>query len=89
MMGKGQAENQGITIKPKLNNTGKPVKMISGDLLPAFRSAVEGSALTKTGLIEVLKKQFPKCSKDAIKDTLSHIAMRQGAKEIEKRWVLV
>jgi len=70
-------------------DSNKLTKMIATDLLPAFKEAVAGSALTKTGLIEVLKKQFPKCSKDAIKDTLTAIAVRQGAKEAEKKWVLI
>lgn len=76
------------TAKLKGNQTtsGKPIKMIPADLLPAFKSAVEDSTLSKVGLIEVLKNQFPKCSKEAIKDTLSSIAVRQGT---EKKWVLM
>lgn len=35
----------------------KPGKMISDELLPAFKQVVEGSNLTQVGLIEVLKKQ--------------------------------
>ena len=86
-----QIENK--SPNPKLKHgtqakPGKPVKMIPADLLPAFKEAVTGSTLTKIGLIEVLKSQFPKCSKDAIKDTLSSIAIRQGGKEAEKKWVL-
>ncbi|KEF54753.1 uncharacterized protein A1O9_09195 [Exophiala aquamarina CBS 119918] len=77
-----------VTAISKGNQTtsGKPVKMIPADLLPAFKSAVVDSTLSKVGLIEVLKNQFPKCSKDAIKDTLSSIAVRQGT---EKKWVLI
>ncbi|RVX66449.1 hypothetical protein B0A52_09679 [Exophiala mesophila] len=65
----------------------KAVKMVPSDVLPAFRAAVEGSTLSKVGLIEVLKDQFPKCPKDAIKDTLTTIAVKQGGKD--KKWVLV
>ncbi|KAL9616345.1 MAG: hypothetical protein Q9204_008584 [Flavoplaca sp. TL-2023a] len=53
-----------------------------------FKRAVDGSDLTKAGLIEILKKQFPKQSKDAIKDTLGMIAERTGSKEKDKRWVI-
>ncbi|KAL2424203.1 hypothetical protein ABEF95_004555 [Exophiala dermatitidis] len=87
----GQTEPKSSAIKVGASNTagsGKPLRMIAEDLLPAFRDAVSGSTLTKTGLIEVLKKQFPKCSKDAIKNTLETIAERQGLKEVDKKWVL-
>ncbi|KIW39081.1 uncharacterized protein PV06_08892 [Exophiala oligosperma] len=66
----------------------KPIKLIDTNLLPAFKSAVSGSTLTKIGLVEVLKQQFPKCAKDAIKNTLESVATRQGTKEAEKKWVL-
>jgi chromatin assembly factor 1 subunit A len=39
--------------------------------------------------VEILKKKFPSCSKDAIKGTLDSVAVRQGAKEVDKRWVLI
>lgn len=94
----GQTENSTKVAASKSNAgnvagagaaTGKPLKLIPGDLLPAFQDAVSGSELTKTGLVEVLKKQFPKCSKDAIKNTLESIAERRGVKEIDKKWVLI
>ena len=69
-------------------NLKKPTKTISPDLLPTFKAAVSGSDLNKVALIEILKKQFPKCPKDAIKGTLEKIASRQGVKEVDKRWVL-
>ena len=84
-----QSENNVTVIKPKLSNTGKAVKSISPEVLPAFRNAVSGSTLTKVGLLEVLKTQFPKCTKDAIKHTVESIAERRGAKGDEKRWVLI
>ncbi|KIX09674.1 uncharacterized protein Z518_00755 [Rhinocladiella mackenziei CBS 650.93] len=87
-----RSENQSLVSTVKANGsagTGKPVKTIPSDILPAFKVAVSGSTLTKTGLIEVLKNQFPKCSKDAIKYTLPTIAERRGAKEGEKKWVLI
>ena len=67
----------------------KAIKRIPDHLLPSFKAAISGSDLTKAGLIEILKKQFPKCSKDAIKDTLSAVAVREGAKEADKKWVLI
>ncbi|KAL9612702.1 MAG: hypothetical protein Q9167_002738 [Letrouitia subvulpina] len=81
-------------LKPSLILTGpqpnaaKARKIIPAEVLHDFKRAVEGSDLTKAGLIEVLKKQFPKQSKDAIKDTLNIIAERVGQKEKDKRWVI-
>jgi chromatin assembly factor 1 subunit A len=88
---KAESENIALPISKQRGRAGdpnKPLKLISPDLLPAFKHAVEGSDLTKAGLIEILKKQFPKVAKDAIKDTLGAVAQRSGAKEVDKRWVL-
>jgi chromatin assembly factor 1 subunit A len=52
-----------------------------------FKKAVEGSELSKIGLIEVLNKQFSKIPKSSIKNTLEAYAVRKGIKEVEKRWV--
>lgn len=77
-----------IQSKAKAGST-KPLKLIEPELMSAFKQAIDGSDMTKAGLIEVLKKQFPKCSKDAIKDTLGSVAVRVGKKESEKKWQLV
>jgi chromatin assembly factor 1 subunit A len=84
----------GKTPTPKLKGSqhasyGKPAKMVPSDILPSFKDAIAGSTLTKLGLIEVLKQQFPKCPKDAIKNTLESVAVRQGGKDVEKKWILV
>lgn len=84
-------ENAALSIpkqRGRASDPNKPLKLIGPDLLPAFKHAVEGSDLTKAGLIEILKKQFPKVAKDVIKDTLGAVAQRSGAKEADKRWVL-
>ncbi|KAL8787393.1 MAG: hypothetical protein Q9213_002276 [Squamulea squamosa] len=65
-----------------------PKRMVAPEVLEDFKRAVDGSDLTKAGLIEILKKQFPKQSKDAIKDTLGIIAERVGSKEKDKRWIV-
>ncbi|CRG87332.1 Chromatin assembly factor 1 subunit rlf2 [Talaromyces islandicus] len=65
----------------------KKGKPFPPDQLAAFKEAVEGSDLTKAGLIEVLKKRFPKISKDTLKDTLTMVAVRVGQKEADKKWV--
>lgn len=54
-----------------------------------FKTEIEGSNLSKVGLIEVLKKKFPGRSGAAIKATLEVVAQRVGVKEADKRWVLV
>jgi chromatin assembly factor 1 subunit A len=84
-----QKENREPLSQNKAAGGKKPVKIITSDLLPAFKAAVSGSDLNKIALVEILKKQFPKCPKDAIKGTLEMIAVRQGAKEVDKRWVLI
>ncbi|KAL4886309.1 chromatin assembly factor 1 subunit A-domain-containing protein [Aspergillus karnatakaensis] len=66
---------------------GKPKRTLPTELLSEFRMAVEGSNLSKTGLIEVLKKRFPKVSKGTLKDTLDSIAVRVGQKEVDKKWM--
>ncbi|MCJ1354520.1 MAG: hypothetical protein MMC33_004509 [Icmadophila ericetorum] len=63
-------------------------KPLPPDQLEDFRKAVQGSDLTKAGLVEVLKKQFPKAGKETIKATLEQIADRVGGKEADKRWKL-
>ena len=45
--------------------------------------------MSKVGLIEVLKKQFPGRAAAAIKGTLEVVARRVGVKEKDKRWVCV
>ncbi|KAI4249514.1 MAG: hypothetical protein L6R42_008956 [Xanthoria sp. 1 TBL-2021] len=71
------------------NKISKPSKrIVAPEVMEDFKRAVDGSDLTKAGLIEILKKQFPKQSKDAIKDTLGIIAERVGPKEKDKRWVV-
>ncbi|MCJ1335835.1 hypothetical protein MMC09_001109 [Bachmanniomyces sp. S44760] len=76
-------------VKSTTTNTSSgPKKTIPADLMMDFKAAIEGSDLTKAGLIEVLKKKFPKTSKDAIKDALGTVAERVGAKEADKRWII-
>lgn len=86
-----QNENVQVVSKQrgKSPNRNKEVKMIAPEFMDAFKQAINGSDLTKAGLIEILKKQFPKCSKDAIKDTLGVVAIRVGKKEAEKKWALI
>jgi chromatin assembly factor 1 subunit A len=67
----------------------KPKKLISEQDMPAFKAAIEGSDLSKVGLIEVLKKKFPGRSGAAIKGTLEVVARRVGQKEVDKRWVVL
>lgn len=78
-----------IQQKPNTNQNKKPLKLIESEFMSAFKQAIDGNDMTKAGLIEVLKKQFPKCSKDAIKDTLGSVAVRVGKKESEKKWQLI
>ncbi|ETN43967.1 uncharacterized protein HMPREF1541_10832 [Cyphellophora europaea CBS 101466] len=84
-----QKENASVAAaRGRPRNPDKPLKTIPDDILPAFKTAIEGSDLNKIALVEILKKQFPKCSKDAIKGSLDQVAIRMGVKEAAKRWVL-
>ena len=65
-----------------------PKRLIPPDLMNDFKATVSGNGLTKLGLLEVLKQQFPKQSKDTIRETLDMIAERTGPKLAERRWVL-
>jgi len=67
----------------------KPKKLLAPEDLPAFCAAVQGSDLSKVGLIEVLKKKFPGRPGAAIKATLETVARRVGAREVDKRWCLL
>ena len=74
---------------PNKEKDQKPKKLLSADDMPTFRAAIEGSDLSKLGLIEVLKKKFPGRPAATIKATLEATAKREGAKEAEKRWRVV
>jgi chromatin assembly factor 1 subunit A len=88
-----------VNVNGILPISNKPVKSFFGidspksspDDLPAFKQAIVGSDLSKVGLIEVLKKQFPGRPAAAIKSTLEQVARRgrPGEKEKDKRWLLV
>ncbi|KAL6722227.1 chromatin assembly factor-I (CAF-I) p90 subunit [Lecanora helva] len=67
---------------------GKAPRPMPPELLEEFKNAVQGNDLTKVGLLEILKKKFPKQSKDTIKDTLETIAERVGLTPAEKKWIL-
>lgn len=68
--------------------TGKLKRTVPDNLLPEFKAEVQGSDLTKLGMIEALKKKFPKVPKDALTNTLTEVAQRIGPSAAEKRWVL-
>ncbi|EQL33381.1 hypothetical protein, variant [Blastomyces dermatitidis ATCC 26199] len=77
------------TLLPVAVSNQKPRRSFPPDQVAEFKEVIDGSNLTKAGLIEVLKKRFPKVSKDIIKDTLTSTAQRLGQKEADKKWVLI
>ena len=72
-----------------LSKDTKPKKLLPPEEMQRFKEAVEGNNLSKVGLIEVLKKQFPNAKAAAIKGTLEVVAKRVGQREADKRWVIV
>ncbi|PLB42378.1 putative chromatin assembly factor 1 subunit A [Aspergillus candidus] len=66
---------------------GRTKRAFPADQLEEFKRAVDGSDLSKLGLIEILKKRFPKVSKEVLKETLNSVATRVGQKEVDKKWV--
>ncbi|KAB8265529.1 chromatin assembly factor 1 subunit A-domain-containing protein [Aspergillus pseudonomiae] len=85
-LGNPSASTQDGSALPLLGS-GKSKRPFPSELLAEFKQVVDGSDLSKLGLIEILKKRFPKVSKDALKDTLNSVATRVGQKEAEKKWV--
>jgi chromatin assembly factor 1 subunit A len=67
---------------------GKEKKLLPKEDWASFKEEVQGSNLSKVGLIEVLKKKYPKATGGMVKATLEAMAQRVGKKESEKRWVL-
>lgn len=84
-----QVTNIALGMEIGAPKKGRGVALVPAEDLDAFKRAVEGSDMTKAGLIEVLKKQFPKIGKESIKQTLGKVAARVGDKEKDKRWVLI
>jgi chromatin assembly factor 1 subunit A len=67
---------------------GKEKKLLPKEDWASFKEEIQGSNLSKVGLIEVLKKKFPKATGGMVKATLEAVAQRVGKKECEKRWVV-
>ena len=67
----------------------KEKKLLPAEDLDNFKREVDGSNLSKVGLIEVLKKKFPGRKAPIIKNTLEAVAKRVGSKEADKRWMLL
>jgi chromatin assembly factor 1 subunit A len=76
------------TPLPAASKGGKEKKVLSPEDLASFKEEVQGSNLSKVGLIEVLKKKFPKATGSMVKATLEAVAQRVGKKESEKRWIV-
>lgn len=57
--------------------------------LKSFATTVlEFNDFTLATLVDILKKKFPNYTKLIIKNTLEHIAEKQGSKQSEKKWVV-
>jgi chromatin assembly factor 1 subunit A len=67
----------------------KEKKLLPPEEWPGFKDAIRGSDLSKVGLIEVLKKKFPRATAGMVKATLEAVAKRVGKKENEKRWAVI
>jgi chromatin assembly factor 1 subunit A len=78
-----------LQAQPPKNKDTKLKKLLADSDMDAFKQAIDGSDLSKVGLIEVLKKKFPGRPAASIKATLEVVARREGKKEVEKRWALI
>jgi chromatin assembly factor 1 subunit A len=63
-------------------------KLVPSQLMAQFLEKVHGSDMNQILLIEVLKKEFPTVSKEAIRNTIKLYAKRVGDKETDKRWAI-
>ena len=62
---------------------------VPDEYMPDFRAIVQGSHLSKVGLIETLKARFLDATHAVVTDTLNHIAYKTGGKKRgEQTWVL-
>ncbi|KAF2672985.1 hypothetical protein BT63DRAFT_451013 [Microthyrium microscopicum] len=66
----------------------KVLRTVPTEDMDAFKAAIVGQDMTKTHMIEHLKKLFPKHSKDAITNTLGLIAKRESKKS-DAKWHLI
>lgn len=73
---------------PPVVSKGKEKRLIPKEDWASFKEEIQGSNLSKVGLIEVLKKKFPKATGGMVKATLEMVAQRVGKKESDKRWVV-
>ncbi|KAL9054064.1 MAG: hypothetical protein Q9162_004393 [Coniocarpon cinnabarinum] len=86
----GNSTGVADSSKPqKPQKPAKEVRLLSGQELAEFEQVVQGSDLTKQGLLAVVKKKLPKVPNAVLSNTLSTVAARVGAREVDKRWVIV
>lgn len=45
--------------------------------------------MTKKAIMDALKARFPKTAQAVLRDTLNECAARVGAREADKRWIVV
>lgn len=64
----------------------KKRKLIPEDGMKQFLGRIKGQDMNQNLLVEILKKEFPKYSKEMIRNTLKEAARRVGEKEADKRW---
>lgn len=73
----------------KISKSKKQLRLLAGQELVDFKQIVDGSDLTKQGLLAIAKKKLPKIPNAILSDTLGTVAVRIGAKEADKRWVIL
>ena len=89
------AVNVPLSALPLPNPTKKapankvPKRFLQGDELAEFKAFVQGSTMTKKEILEALRTKFPKMALAVLRDTLNEYAGRVGAREADKRWIVV
>ncbi|KAI9662618.1 MAG: chromatin assembly factor-I (CAF-I) p90 subunit [Bathelium mastoideum] len=66
-----------------------PKRLLEGDDLAQFKAFVQGASAPKRELLDQLRERFPRAAKAVLRDTLNECAARVGAREAEKRWVVI
>lgn len=76
----------GVQKSTTASPNNKKRKLIPEDGMKQVLERIKGQDMNQNLLVEILKRDFPKYSKEMIRNTLKEAARRVGEKEPNKRW---